>query len=80
VQHRLNGRVYGYSLPDLKLVGDVKVGKDPDWLTFTPDSRTVYIANAGSDFVSAIDIASKQEVARIAVGKGPKRNITAVLP
>jgi YVTN family beta-propeller protein len=77
---RLNGRVYAYSLPDMKLVGDIKVGKDPDWLTFTPDSKTVYVANAGSDFVSAIDIASKKELARIPVGKEPKRNITAILP
>jgi YVTN family beta-propeller protein len=77
---RLNGHVYAYSLPDLNLVGDIKTGKDPDWLTFTPDSKFVYVANAGSDFVSAIYAASKKEVARIPVGKEPKRNITAVLP
>jgi YVTN family beta-propeller protein len=77
---RLNGHVYSYSLPDLKLTGDVAVGKDPDWITFTPDGKTVYVANAGSDFVSAIDSSTKKEVARISVGKEPKRNITAVLP
>jgi YVTN family beta-propeller protein len=77
---RLNGRVYAYSLPDMKVIGDIKVGKDPDWLTFTPDSKFVYVANAGSDFVSAIDMTSKKEVARIPVGKEPKRNITALLP
>ena len=77
---RLNGHVYAYSMPDLKLVGDVTAGKDPDWVTFTPDSKTVYVANAGSNFVLAIDTASRKEIARIPVGKEPKRNITAVLP
>ncbi len=74
---RLNGHVYGYSLPDLKLLGGVEVGKHPDWLTFSRDSKTVYVANGLSGNVSAVDIASRKEVARISVGKGPKRNITA---
>jgi YVTN family beta-propeller protein len=40
----------------------------------------VYVANGGSDDVSVIDIASRTEAARIAVGSAPKRNITIVLP
>jgi YVTN family beta-propeller protein len=75
----MNGRIYGYSLPDLKLIGGVRVGDHPDWLTFTPDSKFVYVANAGSNSVSAVDIATLKEVARIPVGQVPKRNITAVL-
>ena len=77
---KINSHVYAYSLPDLKLLGGVHVGDHPDWLTFTPDSRTVYVANAASNSVSAVDIASRKEVARIPVGQVPKRNITAVLP
>jgi YVTN family beta-propeller protein len=77
---KMNSYVYGYSLPDLKLVGGVHVGSHPDWLTFTPDSKTVYVANAGSNDVSAVDIGSRKEVARIPVGQVPKRNITARLP
>ena len=80
VNSSLNSKVYAYSLPDLKLLGGVGVGRTPDWLTFTPDSRKVYVANAGSNTVSAIDVRSMQEVARIKVGQVPKRNITAVLP
>jgi YVTN family beta-propeller protein len=76
---KMNGRIYGYSLPDLKLIGGVRVGDHPDWLTFTPDSKFVYVANAGSNSVSAVDIATLKEVARIPVGQVPKRNITAVL-
>jgi YVTN family beta-propeller protein len=74
---KINSYVYAYSLPDLKLLGGVHVGDHPDWLTFTPDSKTVYVANAGSNSVSAVDIATRKEVARIPVGQVPKRNITA---
>jgi len=80
VNSKLNSRVYAYSLPALELLGDVKVGEDPDWLTFTPDSSRVYVANAGSNSVSVIDVAQRKEIARIPVGQVPKRNITAVLP
>jgi YVTN family beta-propeller protein len=68
-----------YSMPDLKLLGTVPVGHYPDWLTFSPDSSRVYVACAGSNWVSVIDVKSRKEVTRIPVGEAPKRNITAVL-
>jgi len=74
---KVNHAVYAYALPDLKLLGGVDVGHHPDWLTFTPDSRRVYVANAGSNSVSAVDVATRKEVGRIPVGQVPKRNITA---
>jgi YVTN family beta-propeller protein len=77
---KMNGQVYAYSLPDLKLLGGVHVGSHPDWLTFTPDGKSLYVANAGSNSVSVIDVASRREVTRIPVGQVPKRNMTAVLP
>jgi YVTN family beta-propeller protein len=80
VNSRLNSTVYMYTLPDLKLRGSVEVGKAPDWVTLTPDSKTAYVANAQSNFVSVIDIQSLKEVTRIPVGQVPKRNITAMLP
>jgi YVTN family beta-propeller protein len=76
---KVNSHVYAYSLPELKLLGGVHVGDHPDWLTFTPDSTRVYVANAGSNSVSAVDIASRTEIAQIPVGQVPKRNITAVV-
>jgi len=76
---RLNSHVYIYSLPDLKLTGDIKVGADPDWITFTPDSKMAYVASAGTDSVSVVDVAAKKQVASIPVGKTPKRNNTAML-
>jgi len=80
VNSRLNSAIYSYSLPDLKLLGSADVGHSPDWVTLTPDGKTAYVANAGSNSVSVIDIRSMKEVTRIPVGQAPKRNTTAVLP
>jgi YVTN family beta-propeller protein len=77
---RLNGHVYGYSLPNLELIAEIPVGDHPDWLTFSPDSKFAYAANGGSDNVSVIDIAARKELTRIPVVAAPKRNITAILP
>ena len=80
VNSRLNSAVYSYSLPDLKLLGSVEVGRAPDWVTLTPDGKTAYVANAASNSVSVVDIKGLKEITRIPVGEVPKRNITAVLP
>jgi len=80
VLSKMNSRIYQYSLPDLKLMGEAKTGHHPDWLTFTPDGKAVYIANAGSNSVSVVDTATRKVVTEIPVGHVPKRNATAVLP
>ena len=41
----LNSSVYVYSLPGLELVGGVRVGHSPNWVTMTPDSRFAYISH-----------------------------------
>jgi YVTN family beta-propeller protein len=79
VNSRLNGALYAYSLPDLKLTGSADVGLSPDWVTLTPDGQTAYVANAASNSVSVINVKAMKEVVRIQVGQVPKRNITAVL-
>jgi len=80
VDSRLNSAVYVYALPDLTLLGAVDVGRSPDWVTLTPDSKMAYVANAGSNDVSVVDLVALKEVTRIPVGQVPKRNITALLP
>jgi YVTN family beta-propeller protein len=80
VLSKMNTRIYFFSLPDLKRLGESKVGHHPDWLTFTPDGKRVYVANAGSNSVSVVDVATHKELTQIPVGQVPKRNITAVLP
>jgi YVTN family beta-propeller protein len=49
-------------------------------VTFTPDSKTVYISNAGLRSVSAIDTHSMKLVAVVPVGEVPKRINTLVIP
>jgi YVTN family beta-propeller protein len=80
VDSSLASGVFAYSLPDLKLLGNVVTGSTPDWLTFTPDSEFVYVANAGENYVSAVKTQTLTEVARIAVGEVPKRNGTVTVP
>ncbi len=80
VLSKMNSRVYEYAMPDLTLMGEAPTGHHPDWLTFTPDSKSVYIANAGSNSVSVVDVATRNVVTQIPVGYVPKRNATAILP
>lgn len=81
VNSRLNNKVYKYSLPDFQMLGEVDMtgGIDPNWVTLTPDGKMAYVAMSGSNYVSAIEIASMKETARIPVGHVPKRNSTARL-
>jgi YVTN family beta-propeller protein len=77
---KFNSAVYAYSMPDLKYLGEVKVGKVPDWITFTPDGKKLYVANAHDNTVSVVDVAARKEITKIKVGQVPKRNTTAILP
>ena len=90
INNRGSSAVWAYSLPDLKLLGYVRlpekeehgqiVAGEQDWLTFTPDSKRVYVSNSAYDVVSVIDAKTMKEVARIPVGREPKRIATEVLP
>ncbi len=83
--------VFVYSLPDLKLEGNVALplkqvaGRDkpipavPNWVTFTPDSKRIYISNAAAKSVTAIDMDARKVVAVIPVGEVPKRIATLVM-
>jgi YVTN family beta-propeller protein len=73
------GELYGYSIPEFKLLGMVHVGQHPEWLTLTPDGKTAYVAAAGDNEVSVVDVATLKETTRIPVGQVPKRNGTAIL-
>ena len=77
---KFNSAVYAYAMPDLKYLGEVKVGKVPDWISFTPDSKKMYVANAHDNTVSVIDVAARKELTKIKVGQVPKRNIMAIIP
>lgn len=76
---KVYSHAYVYSLPDLKEIGRVFVGQHPEWITFTPDGKTVYIGAAGDNATYAVDTASMSVVAKIPTGQAPKRNGTALM-
>lgn len=67
-----------YALPDYTLKGVVPVGGSPNWVVCDPEGKFAYVTNPKDDSVSVIDIEAVREVARIPVGKGPKRIAFAV--
>lgn len=88
---RIYDSVFVYSLPDLKFLGRVHlpqitppghnpIGGSPNWIAFTPDSKTAYIANGADRSVSAVDMKAMKVVARIPAGEEPGRMSTLVLP
>jgi YVTN family beta-propeller protein len=85
-----NNAVFVYSLADLKLIGEVAlpalkleghglIASVPNWVTFTPDGKTIYISNAAIKSVTAIDTGSMKVKAVIPVGEVPKRINTLVM-
>ena len=83
--------VFVYSLPEVKLQGRVHLpaikppGHDPisgspNWVTFTPDGKTVYVANGADRSVSAIDVKTMKALARIPAGEQPGRMSVLALP
>ena len=77
---RLDSRIYGWTLPDLKYIGAVEVGPTANWMTPTPDSRYLYVAISGSDHTVAVDLQKLAIVAKIKTGARPARISTAILP
>jgi YVTN family beta-propeller protein len=82
--------IFAYSLADLSLVGQVALpelklpgrspaGAVPNWVTFAPDGKTVYISNAGLRSVTAVDTQTMKVRAVIPVGEVPKRINTLVM-
>ena len=71
---RMNSHVYVNSIPELELIASVRTGRDPDWVTFTPDSKWAAVSNAIDNNVSIINMETFVEHARVPVGESPKRN------
>ena len=71
--------VVAYSLPDFKMLKVVDVGNHPDWLTITPDSKSLYVAVAGDDVTVVVDIETMAVVETIPVGAVPKRVVAGIL-
>jgi YVTN family beta-propeller protein len=73
----LDNSVSVFSLPQLRQITTIPVGRGPDWMVFTPDGKRCYVSNAGSNTVSSIAANNLKELRQIPVGKIPKRIIAA---
>jgi YVTN family beta-propeller protein len=72
--------VYVYEVETKKLSKEIPTGKCPNWVAFSPDGKYCVVSNSESDDCSIIDSQTRQEVARIRVGRGPKRLLAVSVP
>jgi YVTN family beta-propeller protein len=83
--------VFAYDLADMKLKGHVElptinvpgrrpIAAVPNWTTFTPDGKELYVSNAADNSLAAIDTATMKLNARVPVGQAPKRINTLYIP
>jgi YVTN family beta-propeller protein len=72
--------VYAFSVPELKQLEKIDVGRYPNWISINPDGRLVWVSNQLGDSVSAIDTRTKKVVATIPVGHEPKRLLVVDIP
>jgi len=76
----LDDCIYIYDLKAKKLTGKLKTGDGPNWVVFSPDSKYGCVSSTDSDDVSIFSVKDRREVARVKVGKVPKRIAVAVIP
>ncbi len=54
-----------------KVVGHIKVGDTPNYITLSHDGRTAFVTNGLSDTVSVVDLKRRRVIKEIAVGREP---------
>ncbi len=72
--------IYVYDLATKTLSPRIAVGACPNWISMSADGRYAGVSNADSDDTSILDVKSEKEVARIKVGKAPKRLLMIEVP
>ena len=75
-----DGGVYVYNLATKKTSPMIHVGKCPNWVAFSPDGKYCAVSNSDTNDCSIIDAHTHREVARVKVGKGPKRVLVVKAP
>ncbi|MFN3849859.1 MAG: hypothetical protein ACK4NY_10535 [Spirosomataceae bacterium] len=66
-----NGKVLIYDATSYTLKNTISVGKEPAEITFSADGSVAFVANGGSNTVTAINPNTKAIMATIPVGKNP---------
>jgi YVTN family beta-propeller protein len=65
--------VYAYDVKTEEISSMSPVGKCPNWIAFSPDGKYGAVSNSDTEDCSILDVQTRREVARVKVGKGPKR-------
>lgn len=69
----LTGRVAIFSVPDMRVLADIPVGREPNWIVLSNDERFAYVSNRVDDTISVISMETLTEVTRIQSGDFPQR-------
>ncbi len=75
-----DGAVYVYDIASKKLGKKMAVGECPNWISMSKDGKYAGVSNADSDDTSILDVKGEKEIARIKVGKAPKRVLVIEVP
>jgi YVTN family beta-propeller protein len=72
--------IYVYDLATKKLGKKITVGACPNWISMSKDGKYAAVSNADTDDASILDAHSEKEIARVKVGKAPKRVLVIDVP
>jgi len=72
--------VYVYDIASKKLSKEIATGECPNWIGFSPDGKYATVSNCGSNDATIIDAKTRQPLATIKTGEGPKRLLATVVP
>jgi YVTN family beta-propeller protein len=72
--------VYVYDVATKQTSPLIHVGKCPNWISCSPDGQYCAVSNSDDNDTSIIDAHSRRVVARVKVGKGPKRVLVLKVP
>jgi YVTN family beta-propeller protein len=75
-----DGGVYVYDIATKKISKEIGTGQCPNWIGFSPDGKFVTVSNCGSNDATIIDAKTRQAVATVKTGEGPKRLVAMVVP
>jgi YVTN family beta-propeller protein len=72
--------IYVYDLARKTLSPKITVGECPNWISMSKDGKYAAVSNADTDDTSILDVRSEKELARLKVGKAPKRLLVIEVP
>lgn len=70
---QLNDQITIINPTTLEPIATLEAGRSPNWIEFTPDSKTAVVSNTSSNDVSLIDVKRRSHIKRVPVVKAPKR-------